>query len=555
MENRDKPIGSGYAAEAPVYSGHQLRAPGDDFVGRREILDQIKGALGRGEAVGLAGIGGIGKTETALVAAHEIVAEGGFPDARIFIDLHGSTPGAAPRTTAEALVQLLRPLVPPYAVLPEDEAALARIWHDATADLDMLVLLDNALDAAQLRPLLPRHAGCATIVTSRDRLSLDGLSAVELGAMEKTEAIEFAAAHANRRDAGRLTGEQSEKLADICGHVPLAIKVAANTLAIATGWKTDEFLNGLSARSWAFKRGQPGERNLKAALAVSLDTLDQVTRRRWQSLGLFEDGFDASAVDLLWAVDDAQPMLARLEARGLVEFDRNANRHRLHDLLRGRALEELAQDTERETELHYRHAAIYLDVLQAANGLFDRGHDAVAAGLALVDRELANIRAGQRWSARRTIETTDGTTDGTTDAAGLAMRYPHFDCLRARLSPEEYIGWLEAALAAALQLHNRPAEAAGRGNLGNLYSMRGRLKEAEKMYRECLAIHDELGRREDMARDYGNLANLYRTRGEYDAAGAMLRKSLALFEELGAVDQILHVKTSLLELADLRKQT
>ena len=110
-------------------------------------------------------------------------------------------------------------------------------------------------------------------------------------------------------------------------------------------------------------------------------------------------------------------------------------------------------------------------------------------------------------------------------------------------------------LAIEEALGRRSGMASDYGNLGNLYCTRGDLDAAEEMYRKSLAIEEEFGHTEGMASDYGNLGNLYCTRGNFDAAEAMFRKSLALFHELGAVDQILHVETSLLQLDDLRKQT
>ena len=512
-----------------VYSRNQLRTPNSDFVGRVEIIEGIKVALRSGGAAVTAsveGMGGVGKTETALVAAHELVGEGRFKDAQIFIDLHGFTPGAQPKAHVEALSELLRPFVPPHAtLLPDTAEALLPLWRQATAGLDMLLFLDNGRNEAQVEPLLPGHDGCVAIITSRNKLQLGGLTPIGLDEMAPGEAVDLALALANRRDAGRLSEAQAEKLAELCGYLPLAIEIAANTLSVAQGWDAVRFLAALADRSRTFELLKRGDRNLKATLAVGLETLDAETRARWQALGVFEGGFIGASACAVWDAENPDPTLADLEGRSLVTFDKEAHRFRLHDFLRALALDELGEDAKRDMNMRRRHAAHYFAVLQLAEKLYNQGHDAVAKGLALLDRELGNIRAGQRWAAAR--------ADGDDDAAVLAMRYPNFACLQLRVSPDENILWLDAALSAALRMEDREAEAMVRGNLGVLYGKRGELDRAEEMYRNALAIDEDLGHKEGMANQYGNLGILYLTKGELDQAEEMFHKALAIDEDLG----------------------
>ena len=508
----------------PAHGRHQLREPNPDFTGRREKLEQIRAVLRRGGAAvtaSLEGMGGVGKTETALFAAHELVREGRFKDAQLFIDLQGFTPTGS----AEALAELLRPFVPPDADLPHEADALLALWQQTTAGLDMLLFLDNARDEAQVEPLLPGQDRCVTIITSRRKLELGGSSAIDLDVMDPGEAADLALRLANRSDEARLAETQAAELARLCGCLPLAVEVAANSLSAAQGWDADRYLAALAERSTTFETLERGERDLKAALALSLETLDAASGGHWQALGVFEGGFLADAAGAVWDEEDPKPVLADLESRSLVRFDPEAERFHLHDQLRALALDELSQDGDRGARVRHRHATHYLAVLDSANQLYTEGQDAAARGLALLDREIGNIRAGQHWAATE--------ADRDESAADLAAHYPCFQCLDLRLLSDEHVLWLESAISAALRTKDQAAEVIARGTLGNRYATMGELERAEETYLNSLTVSEEIDRKEDMASAYTNLGILYRTRDDLERAEDMHLKSLAIEEELG----------------------
>ena len=222
--------GEAAARAAVVAGGSRFLLPGrnPDFEGRREKIEEIKKALRVGAAqvvAALEGMGGIGKTNTAIEAAHDLADDGRFKDAQLFLDLQGFRATGRPLAPVDALRSLLRPFVPADETLPESEQELVRRFRHVTRGLDMLLFLDNARDEAQVEPLLPGHPGCTVLITSRNRLALQGLQPIDLTVMGEKEATRLAFKLTNRRDSDRITLAQAAEIARLCGYLPLSIEV------------------------------------------------------------------------------------------------------------------------------------------------------------------------------------------------------------------------------------------------------------------------------------------------------------------------------------------
>jgi tetratricopeptide (TPR) repeat protein len=514
------------AAVAAASSRFQLPGRNPDFEGRREKIEEIKKALRMGAAqlTSLEGMGGIGKTHTAVEAAHDLVDEGLFKDAQLFLDLQGFSATGHPLAPADALRRLLRPFVAADEILPESEHELAGLFREAVRGLAMLLFLDNARDDAQVEPLFPGHSTCVVLVTSRNQLALRGLKPIDVALMSGKEATALALKLANRRDPARITTAQAEEIARLCGYLPLSIEMTANALAKSRGAEVASYLKKLGERTMPLGALD----KVKAVLALSVGVLDPDIRARWPALGVFEGGFDAKAAAAVWAVEDPAPTLEELEHRSLVTFE--SQRYRLHDLLRAVALEELARERGWHKEVMRRHADYFYAALKAANELCLAGHDNIEGGLALVDAQLGNIRAAQRWAA-------DAMADDRR-AAELAQGIPNHGCLTLRLSPDELVSWLETAFAAAEQRGDSEGQSRATGNLGIIYRRRGNFDLAEARLLRGLAIDVALGRKEGISAKYTNLVAVYLAKDDLDRAEEMLRKSLALAEELGSRRQM-----------------
>lgn len=216
----------------------QLPATVPDFTGRSSFVDELGAILSGGAqdqvmaVSALAGIGGVGKTTLAVHVAH--AARPHFPDGQLYVDLQGTE--ARPAEPEAVLGSFLRALGTPDTAIPDSPADRAALYRSTLDGRRVLVLLDNARDAAQVRPLLPGTAGCAALVTSRVRMAgLAGAHLVDLDVMSPEEALQLFT---------RIVGEErvrAERQAALdvvgaCGFLPLAIRIAASRLAARRTW-------------------------------------------------------------------------------------------------------------------------------------------------------------------------------------------------------------------------------------------------------------------------------------------------------------------------------
>ena len=200
-----------------------------DFTGRDEELQDLLDGFDRGATItGLRGMGGIGKTALAYALAEKLADR--YPDGQILVELRGTSP--EPMTPAEAMAKVVR-IYYPEAKLPESEAELARIYHSLLHDLRVLLLLDNAADDRQVRPLLP-PASCGMIVTSRRKFALPGLVPVDLDVLPVDKAVNFLLKFW-KAGAPPSTEQLGDKdlleIARLCGLLPLALRAAGSLLA------------------------------------------------------------------------------------------------------------------------------------------------------------------------------------------------------------------------------------------------------------------------------------------------------------------------------------
>jgi DNA-binding SARP family transcriptional activator len=315
----------------------QLPATVPDFTGRsgfvRELGDILTSAEGRVMAVSaLAGIGGVGKTTLAVHVAHQ--ARAAFPDGQLYVDLQGAGARAAEPETV--LGSFLRALGTADSAIPETLEERAALYRSVLAGRRVLVLLDNARDAAQVRPLLPGTDGCAALVTSRMRMvDLAGAHLIDLDVMSPDEALALFT---------KIVGEErvaSERKAALdvvaaCGFLPLAIRIAASRLAARRTWTVSVLAAKLADERRRLDELQAGDLAVKATFELGYGQLEPAQARAFRLLGL-ADGPDisltAAAAVLDLPVEDTEDLLESLVDTSLLE-SAAPGRYRFHDLVR-----------------------------------------------------------------------------------------------------------------------------------------------------------------------------------------------------------------------------
>jgi tetratricopeptide (TPR) repeat protein len=505
--------------EALVTKGlHQLRAPVGDFVGREREIDTLINALRRESRAcitAISGMGGIGKTELALLVAERLKDE--YPDAQFFINLQGTN--ANPRSPQEAMAVCIRAFLGPEAKLPEDAEQLSNLYLSQLSGKRVLLLLDNAADSAQVRPLLPPR-GCAFLVTSRQSVALPGITPLTLYPLTEEEARQLLLEIAPR---AKLAAEQICKL---CGYLPLALRAAGSLLAITPDLDPLDYATQLQdERSRLERIGTEGvEISVTASFNLSYARLTPEAARVFRLLSVFPTTFDAAAEEVVCA-DAGHVQLSDLVRRSLVLYDERTKRYRLHDLVRLFADSKLSSE---EPDIgQKRFATHYRNVLAAATELYLEGGHSQLRGLALFDLEWGNIQAGHAW-------VTAQADAADRDVAGLAITYPEAGVyvLYLRQHSRERIRWSEIALVAARRVQDRAGECNALGNLGLTYDDLGESRRAIQFYEQALLIHRELRDRKGEGVTLGNLGMAYKNLGDIRKAIQCYEQQLAIVREI-----------------------
>jgi len=533
----------------------QLPADVADFTGRDEQVKRLSdllsgtGASGDPGAVRIAvvaGAGGLGKTSLAVHAAHRVRRR--FPDGQLYVDLLGAT--AAPLLPADVLARFLRDLGVDGRDIPVDEDERAARYRTTLARRRMLVVLDNARDAAQVRPLLPGSASSAVLVTTRSRMpDLASTKLVDLNVLDDDEALKlFVKVVGEERAAAEP--EATAELLDACAGLPLAIRICAARLATRSGWTIRAMAGRLTDEHRRLDEMRAGDLAVRASFEVSFTSLPPSTdkqgidpARAFCLLGLWQGpSISSAAAAALFGIPEysAADALEVLVDTHLLESVAT-DRYRFHDLLRVYAAERAADDllaAERDATLT-RLLTWYMRTTDSAatavaphryNIPLDAptGDDAPALSfatseeaLAWYDDERANLVAATRQAARSGLHE-------------IAWRLPAplFQMFTSRGNWADCIATSRIALESARQAGNRQGEAWILNNLGDALGFT-RHSEGIDCLERSLAIRREVGDRMGEAQSANNLADAYHWLGRTDEALELYRRALELNRAVG----------------------
>lgn len=488
---------------------HQLPPPPRDFAGRSAELSELTAAAERGTAVlGLFGMGGVGKTTLALKLAERLTSR--YQDAQIYLDLKGTS--REPLRPLDVMIYVIRSYLP-SVVLPHDKSETEALYRSVLHGRRAILLLDNAACREQIEDLIP-PTGCLLLVTSRGRFQLPGIVSVRVEPLPQYEADALLLSIAPN------IGDQKDTIAELCGHLPLALRLAASALAERADLNAADYARLLSDTRKRLKL-------VEASFRLSYDLLTPIGRRLWRRLGVFPGTFDADGAAHVWEVDveSARMILSEMVRFSLLSWDSSSRRYRLHDLARLYALKRLRGAERRES--YIRYVNYYGVSLQEANSLYMIGGAAIPRAFSILEAEWENIRGAQAWTREN--------TETDKEAAEMCNAFPNAGAyvLDLRQHPFERIEWLEAALKAARTLISREFESAHLTNLGIAYTAVGDPRRAIELLESALIIARELADDDGQAKILGSLGSAYASLGEPKRAAEFYEQDLAIFRKSG----------------------
>lgn len=331
----------------------QLPAGVRHFAGRAAELKQLDALLseevpgGTVVITAISGTGGIGKTALALRWSHQVAPR--FPDGQLYVNLRGYDPGGVALTPTEAARGFLDALGVPPAQVPQSREAQIALYRTILADRRLLILLDNARDPEQVRPLLPASPGCLVIVTSRSAMTglsiTEGAVTIPLELVSHEEAEELLAA---RLGGSRLAAEPTAaaQLVALCARLPLALAITAARAAANPAVPLSSFAAQMSSEHDRLDALDSGDSttSVRAVFSWSVSQLSDEATRLFRVLGLHPgpDCTPAAASSMAGVPEsEAQRLLAELARASLISEHVNG-RYTFHDLLRAYASEQAA---------------------------------------------------------------------------------------------------------------------------------------------------------------------------------------------------------------------
>jgi DNA-binding SARP family transcriptional activator len=513
-----------------------------EFDAALRALRAPDGGAGSSPVIVLHGLAGAGKSALATAIAHAVRPD--HPDGCLYVNLNGTDARLAPAAPRDVIARFLRALHdrdPVPADLDEAAAAL----RGRLAGRRILLVLDNAGSAGQVRPLLPADGSCAVLVTSRRTLSTLDAAHVAVGKLPPAASTALMTGLLGETRAAD-DPDALRRLVEACGHLPLALRIAGSRLISRPDWRLRDLADRLDSAHRRLDELHADDLDVRSSFLVSYD-----------ALAAEEDAGAATAVTLfrllglVAAVDVPGAAVAALLGRPEPEAERAAERlcrdhlleragperYRFHDLLRIFAREQ----ADRQLAAGDRESAVqrllcwYADMLAAANRALHPGASAGVPPLAdhFTDRDeaLPWLEAERHNAAALLRAAPAGPPGCRRFALGMALELNRF--LNSWAYWPDLLQSAVLALELAEELGDDNARAVSYGHLGSARLRAGDNPGGRDCFARALALHREIGDRRGECRMLNNLALYHRRLGEYDVALDHLREVIEVRRGLG----------------------
>ncbi len=553
-----------------------------DFIGREAEIGLLTAEIERERRPllqVLEGMAGAGKTSLAVHLAHSVREQ--FPDAALYLDFCAHSPGQPALGTTDALHRLLRMLDVPAERIPATMRERAALWQSELAHRRAVIVLDDVTAPDAILPIVPVGGDCLTIVTSRRRHpDWAGRPAQALGVLPDADAITMFT-----RIAGPDTAIDTAEIAravQLCGHLPLAIRVIATWLRDHPGSELESLLDELSDVRFGYAPAHMLSEQVMSAFALSYRWLSAPQRRVFRYLGISpcpDISVHAAAALTSGTLADTEAVLGALQDHHLLgQF--SPGRFQSHDLVRAFAGQRFWQE-ETETERrravgrlldYYLRTANRADQVLYAPALHGRVTDVMTPPQPAIstpqearewlEREWANILRLAQHAARHEHKQhcadlthtlaefldTSGYWHYAAAAHTLALQacrdlgdQPRtaraaLDLSLTSLRTAKHEAALQHALDAALiyrTLVDRQGHAAALDRIGAIYRYSARYRDSLAHHQEAMDIHRQIGDEHGLARDLGYAGITYNALGEYARAISYFNQSRDIYQRIG----------------------
>jgi tetratricopeptide (TPR) repeat protein len=491
----------------------------------------------------IVGTAGVGKTALAVYWAHKVARD--FPDGQLYVNLRGFDPVGPPVSSAQAIRGFLEALGVPAERIPADYQAQVGLYRTLLAGKRMLIVLDNARDPAQVRPLLAAGSGCMVIVTSRNQLL--GLAAAEnaqlltLDVLTGAEARELLARRLGH-DRTEADPPAVEELATLCARLPLALSIAAARAAARANIPLAALVSELQdtrGRLDALQTGEP-DGDMRAVFSWSFQNLADSGARMFRLLGL-HPGPDITIVAAASLAGippaEARRQLAELVAAHLIE-EHALGRFAFHDLLRAYAAEQASrQDSDEQCQAAtQRMLDYYLHTAHAADSLLQPQRDPITLAAPLPgtaeSEHLAGPAQALTWFEAECgvlLTAVVKAAERGFDTHAWQLTWTMAGFLSGRAHWEDWAAVQQVALTSAQCLGDTTAQALMLRYLGQAYSQLESRDAAYAHMRQALSRYEEAGDRIGQARLHLDIGHVLEKQGRYREDLAHSQRALELF--------------------------